>query len=666
MVKADEPTPTPIPEKPEQWSTTAVDKLIAPQEEEKPAHQNPKLDSTLNQLLQVRRQKGGAEAQKFAKDRAIVLTDDRVQVEIIAPEETMNDLIAAVGDVGGVYQGHYRVLLQAVVPIDVLESLVQRPEVQVIRNPIRAVPLEPAPAGSVNTEGLGPANASAWHSAGSTGAGVRVAVIDAGFTNYVSRLGSDLPASVTPYDWTGMGMGGTVHGTACAEVIHDLAPGATMYLHKVSTKVELSQAINQAIADGVDVISMSAGWILDGPGDGTGTLASIVANARSNGILFVTAAGNEAQVSWSGTFSNDGRGNHLWASGQIYNHFGPGNSSSCYIINAGNPIVVGLHWDDWTSVNQDYDLLLYRWTGSGWSLVAGSYSFQNGGAGQTPQEVIAIYAPSTACYGVLVRRYSATRNVCLRLIALTGKDHLDKWVTQRSLTFPADSPNALTVGAVDVSSYNLEPYSSRGPIFGSGGTCSGGGTNPDVVGYANVSTVSYGSGGFSGTSAATPHVAGAAALVLGANPSYSVSQLQSYLENNAVDLGSSGKDNLYGAGRLRLGSPPPLAAPSSLTATPVSASEIDLTWIDNSPNETGFKIERSPNGASGWAQIATVGANMTSYVDIGLTCGTTYSYQVRANNGSVNSNYSNTATAPTSPCQELPLYSIYMPIIQKF
>lgn len=106
------------------------------------------------------------------------------------------------------------------------------------------------------------------------------------------------------------------------------------------------------------------------------------------------------------------------------------------------------------------------------------------------------------------------------------------------------------------------------------------------------------------------------------------------------------------------------AAPSNLTALTLSQTQVLLSWIDNSNNETGFKIERSPNGASGWAQIATVGANMTSYVDIGLTCGTTYSYQMRANNGSVNSNYSNTATAPTSPCQETASY-IYLPIIQK-
>jgi len=135
--------------------------------------------------------------------------------------------------------------------------------------------------------------------------------------------------------------------------------------------------------------------------------------------------------------------------------------------------------------------------------------------------------------------------------------HLDEWVPERSLSFPADSLDAITVGAINATTHNLEPYSSQGPTFGSGGTCSGGSTKPDIAAYAWVSTVSYGLGWFNGTSAATPHVAGAAALVKEAYPSYSVSQLQNYLETNAVDLGTPGKDSLYGAGRLYLGDPLP-------------------------------------------------------------------------------------------------------------
>jgi subtilisin family serine protease len=88
-----------------------------------------------------------------------------------------------------------------------------------------------------------------------------------------------------------------------------------------------------------------------------------------------------------------------------------------------------------------------------------------------------------------------------------------------------------------------------------------------------VSTVTYGPGSFFGTSAASPHVAGAAALVKDAQPSYTPSDIQGYLEDNAVDQPPAGKDNLYGAGNLILGGPggqPTAVALSSFTATAVS------------------------------------------------------------------------------------------------
>ncbi|RMG69750.1 MAG: hypothetical protein D6711_18910 [Chloroflexi bacterium] len=93
----------------------------------------------------------------------------------------------------------------------------------------------------------------------------------------------------------------------------------------------------------------------------------------------------------------------------------------------------------------------------------------------------------------------------------------------------------------------------------------------------------------------------------------------------------------------------PPVAPSNLNATAVSTTQINLTWNDNSDNETGFKIERSLNGSS-WSQIAIIGANNTSYSNTGLSCGTTYYYRVRAYNDSGNSSYSNTDSAATSTC----------------
>lgn len=95
--------------------------------------------------------------------------------------------------------------------------------------------------------------------------------------------------------------------------------------------------------------------------------------------------------------------------------------------------------------------------------------------------------------------------------------------------------------------------------------------------------------------------------------------------------------------------PPPPDAPTGLTATATSSSQINLSWTDASSNEDGFKIERCQGaGCSDFAQIATVGAGATSYSNTGLTASTSYSYRVRAYNSGGDSAYSNTASATTS------------------
>ena len=77
------------------------------------------------------------------------------------------------------------------------------------------------------------------------------------------------------------------------------------------------------------------------------------------------------------------------------------------------------------------------------------------------------------------------------------------------------------------------------------------------------------------------------------------------------------------------------------------AAQLQLSWIDNSSDETGFKIERKIGTGGTYAQITSVGANVTSYTDSSLTNSTTYCYRVRAFNTAGNSPYSPEACATT-------------------
>jgi fibronectin type 3 domain-containing protein len=92
----------------------------------------------------------------------------------------------------------------------------------------------------------------------------------------------------------------------------------------------------------------------------------------------------------------------------------------------------------------------------------------------------------------------------------------------------------------------------------------------------------------------------------------------------------------------------PLAKPTSATATAVSSSQINLTWVDNSASETGYKIERKRTATGTYAQIDQVGANVQSYSDTnGLDPNTKYYYRIRATNGTIDSDYSNEPFAVT-------------------
>lgn len=88
------------------------------------------------------------------------------------------------------------------------------------------------------------------------------------------------------------------------------------------------------------------------------------------------------------------------------------------------------------------------------------------------------------------------------------------------------------------------------------------------------------------------------------------------------------------------------AAPSNLSATATSSSQIDLAWTDNSSDETSFSIERSTDGMN-FSSHDTVGADVNTYTDTGLLASTTYTYRVRSTNAVGSSLPSNTVSATT-------------------
>jgi len=92
------------------------------------------------------------------------------------------------------------------------------------------------------------------------------------------------------------------------------------------------------------------------------------------------------------------------------------------------------------------------------------------------------------------------------------------------------------------------------------------------------------------------------------------------------------------------------APPTNLRATPTSSTEVLVTFLDNSSDESRFEIERRTAGTD-FVKIGEVGANVTRFTDVGLTPGATYIYRVRVVNNTNDAAFSNTATStlPLTP-----------------
>jgi hypothetical protein len=98
--------------------------------------------------------------------------------------------------------------------------------------------------------------------------------------------------------------------------------------------------------------------------------------------------------------------------------------------------------------------------------------------------------------------------------------------------------------------------------------------------------------------------------------------------------------------------PPP--APTGLSATVLSHTEITLAWSDHADDETGFELTRSTDGGASWGLLASLGPDVTAYSDPGLAASTGYSYRVRALNAGGPSDWSNVAAAVTHAEPVLP------------
>jgi hypothetical protein len=564
---------------------------------------HPKMENLLSEL-EEEHGKGAGYAKQFAKKRNIKIDDlDRVTVFIYLDKDKPINIKSLQAHGAEIIKGTDDVI-KVSVPVGMLRAIADNVE------GVSFIKLPDKPISQTTSQGVGLTGASSYHSAGNMGSGAKVAIIDLGFKGLTSAiLNGELPGGIYVLDCTGSGCvnktppwdliwEGEEHGTAVAEIVYDMAPDAQLYLMKVDDPSDLVDAKNFCIANGIKIINHSIGWFNTNFYDGQCYNSNPVCTANdayANGILWVNSAGNHALEHYEAIFTD---------SNVDYWH----DQLLSFSASSGQLIQIVLTWNAWPATNQDYNLYLFD---SLWNLVAYSENPQIGT--QPPTEKISIYAPYTSTYYIMVLNWNATSNHWFKIF--TPEIRLTPYVTSRSLASPADASGVLAVAAINYNNWTTGPQES----FSSQGPTTDGRTKPDISGPDGVSN--YTIPVFEGTSAAAPHVAGAAALILSANPGYSVSQLWNTLTNAAIDIGSPGKDNIYGYGRLNL---PPTSC--SYTISPTGRSH-------GSGAETG-SVSVTVGSNCSW----TASTNSGSWDWIGISSGWsgigngTVNYFVLANN----------------------------------
>jgi hypothetical protein len=504
--------------------------------------------------------------------------DGRVLVDIDA--NVTPALLALIGRNGQVLSSfpQFRAI-RALIPVQEIETIAAEPDVSFIRRAVEAQ----THAGSQDSEGnLTHLATVARNTFGVTGAGVKVGVLSDSvdyMTN--SQATGDLGAVTVLPGQSGINGSNAGEGTAMLEIVHDLAPGASLYFATAFiSEASFAQNILNLRSNGCDIIIDDVGYFDESPFQDS-VVARAVNTITAGGGLFFSAAGNSGNLSsgtsgtWEGDFVDGGSTvSPVAEPGRVHN-FGPATFDT--VTPGGSSLRVDLFWADPLGASaNDYDFFILNAAGT--SVVGSSLTRQNGS--QDPYESF-----STLSVGqriVIVKFSGANRFLHLS----SGRGQLSV-ATSGAIFGHAATTNAFGVAAVNsLTSYPggfvggptnpVEVYSSDGPrhvFFNADGTpmtpgnfTSTGGTirqKPDIAATDDVTTSVPGFIPFAGTSAAAPHAGAIAALLKSYNSALTPGQIRAVLTGSTLDIMAPGVDRDSGFGLVMV--------PAALQAAPTGA-----------------------------------------------------------------------------------------------
>jgi subtilisin-like proprotein convertase family protein len=475
-------------------------------------------------------------------------------------------------------------------------------------------------AGPIDSEGDRTHNAdTSREQIGVTGVGVKICALSDGVDSLAaSQAAGELPAvDVLP---TQAGSGD--EGTAMLEIIHDVAPTAELgFATAFNGDASFADNIRALRLDrACDIVVDDIIYFKEAPFQDW-IIAQAVNDVIADGGLYFSSAGNEGNTldgtaaHWEGDFVNSGQVIGKFAG---YAHdFDP--SAATQVLepisdasSAGVPVL--LNWSDpLGGSNNDYDLYLLDAAGN---VVAMSQDYQNG----TQDAYERVDTPPFGGSGLrlaVVKFAGADRYLSLSALRGRFSDSADglKAFNTPGVTFGHSAARgAFSVAAApahDPLPFDLEPgdppnpsgpfpdafssdsalerftsdgprkvfYEANGTAITPGDVSSTGGEvrqKPDITAADGVLTSVAGFDPFFGTSAAAPHAAAIAGLVLSGNPGIDPAEVREALTSTAIDIGEPGVDGRSGHGVILAdkvleftgASPQPLSQAQSPTVTP--------------------------------------------------------------------------------------------------
>ncbi len=457
-------------------------------------------------------------------------------------------------------------------------------------------------AGAIDVNGVQIMRAGQFVSqTGSNGAGAKVGVQSGGISNLKTiQSRGELPSVQVVKPTDGLSSPAGDEGTALLEEIHAVAPGAALTYCGPSTYVEYTSCLNQMVAAGatilVDDIIFPQQDLLSSDSSEVQAVEQLL--TQNPAVALFTAAGNYNGSYWEGDYSpvalsSLGLPPLTCPSGgatqtDYYVAQFSGDPSQLLTLQQASNVPVAFAWAD--PPNQNASKFDVYWVDSADSTQSGCLA-----AGTATDNLVSQTVQFTASsYTVYIGTPDATpAGKFLKLwIGGDGLTSLSKPTIGSVVTPQAYATGAVTVGAVNGSDgigSKIESFSSVGPVTLAFPQptqvqvpvlVAPDGINVDATGTYFAGSL-FPDGNFYGTSAAAPNAAAVAALIRGAFPALSASQLVAALTAGATQLGSVTPDGTFGYGRIdAIGALGTFPVPT-MTALPADAA---LTAGSSSPS----------------------------------------------------------------------------------